>query len=133
VQGVVLVSLQKGFGCEQLTEGARRFEIVDLGGDVDRTSGPFLDTAAIMQNLDLVITSDTSTAHLAGALGVPVWVALGASPDWRWLSDRDDSPWYPSMRLFRQKDWGRWDDVFATMAATLAELVGRTRSREVLP
>jgi len=133
VQGVVLVSLQKGFGCEQLTAGARRFEIVDLGGDVDRTSGPFLDTAAIMQNLDLVITSDTSIAHLAGALGVPVWVALGASPDWRWLTDRDDSPWYPSMRLFRQKAWGRWDDVFATMAAALAELVGQTHQSEVLP
>ena len=133
VQGVTLVSLQKGPGSEQLTAGTRRFEIVDLGSDVDRTSGPFLDTAAIMQNLDLVITSDTSIAHLAGALGVPVWVALGASPDWRWLTDRDDSPWYPTMRLFRQTVWGRWDDVFAAMAAALAERIGQAHTREVQP
>ena len=66
--------------------------------------GAFMDTAAIMMNLDLVITSDTSVAHLAGALGVPVWVVLPFVPDWRWLLDRSDSPWYPTMRLFRQKD-----------------------------
>jgi Flp pilus assembly protein TadD len=133
VHGVTLVSLQKGPGCEQLTAGHRRFEIVDLGSEVDRTSGPFLDTAAIMQNLDLVITSDTSIAHLGGALGVPVWVALGASPDWRWLTDRADSPWYPTMRLFRQTVWGRWDDVFAEMSAALAERIGPTHNREVRP
>lgn len=133
VQGVTLVSLQKGPGSEQLSAGRRRFEIVDLGNEVDRTAGPFLDTVAIMQNLDLVITSDTSIAHLAGALGVPVWVALGASPDWRWLSDRADSPWYPTMRLFRQSVWGRWDDVFAEMSAALAERIGRIGKREVQP
>jgi hypothetical protein len=70
----------------------------------------------------LVITSDTSTAHLAGALGVPVWVALSTSPDWRWLLDRDDSPWYPSMRLFRQSRPGGWADVFQRIKAELATL-----------
>ena len=103
--------------------GGTRFALVDVTAD----------TVAIMQNLDLVITSDTSIAHLAGALGVPVWVALGASPDWRWLSDRADSPWYPTMRLFRQSVWGRWDDVFAEMSAALAERIGRIGKREVQP
>ena len=81
--------------------------IIDLGDDVDTIHGPFMDTAAIMMNLDLVISSDTSVPHLAGALGVPVWLALPFVPDWRWLLDRGDSPWYPTMRLFRQKDSGR--------------------------
>ena len=69
---------------------------------LDEGPDGFLDTAAVMANLDLVITSDTSIAHLAGALGRPVWVALRLVPDWRWMLDRADSPWYPTMRLFRQ-------------------------------
>ncbi len=68
---------------------------------------------------DLVITSDTSVAHLAGALGVPVWVALKQIPDWRWLLDRSDSPWYPTMRLFRQKVRGDWNGVFAEIEDAL--------------
>ena len=63
----------------------------------------FIDTAAVMMSLDLIVTSDTSIAHLAGALGRPVWVALRRVPDWRWMLDRADSPWYPSMRLYRQQ------------------------------
>jgi hypothetical protein len=76
-----------------------------------------------MQNLDLLISSDTAVPHLAGALGVPVWVALPAVPDWRWLLEREDSPWYPNMRLFRQTQHGRWDDVFETMAKELEKVV----------
>jgi ADP-heptose:LPS heptosyltransferase len=71
-------------------------------------SSDFLDTAAILQNLDLLISVDTSMAHLAGALGKPVWTLLPFAPDWRWMLDRTDTPWYPSMRLYRQrrrKDW----------------------------
>ena len=99
------MSIQKGEGTGQLRELAGRFSVVDLDGLDDQT-GPFLDTAAVMKNLDLVVTSDTAVAHLAGALGVPVWVALPYSPDWRWLLGREDSPWYPTMRLFRQQTFG---------------------------
>src|SRR6202030_4014001 len=73
----------------------------------------FSDTAALISNLDLVISVDTSVAHLAGALGKPVWVLLTHVPDWRWLLDRDDSPWYPTARLFRQSGTGEWDAVIA--------------------
>ncbi len=113
--GVRLVSLQKGHGTDQLNGLGERLQILDLG---DRLK-TFSDTAAVMMNLDLVISSDTSVAHLAGALGVPVWTALQLVPDWRWLLDRADSPWYPTMRLFRQKRFGAWDEVFNDMARAI--------------
>jgi hypothetical protein len=113
--GVRLYSLQKGYGSEQLAELTGRFPVTDLGGRLN----DLLDTAAVMTNLDLVIASDTSLAHLAGALAVPVWVALPVEADWRWSVGREDSPWYPTMRLFRQNRWGDWDDVFARIAAAL--------------
>lgn len=122
--GVTLLSLQKGFGSEQLTPLAGRPNVIDLSSRLDESTGPFLDTAAVMKCLDLVITSDTSIAHLAGALGVEVWVALSFSPDWRWLRERDDSPWYPTMRLFRQERRGDWQQVFKKMTAALAERLG---------
>lgn len=80
----------------------------DFGEDFDKTSGPFMDTAAIIENLDLIITVDTSIAHLAGALGKPVWLLLPFSADWRWIQNRTDSPWYPTMKIFKQQhpfDW----------------------------
>jgi Flp pilus assembly protein TadD len=117
--GVRLFSLQKGPGVEQLTSEGERLRIIDLSSRLDETTGPFLDTAAVMKNLDLVVTCDSVCAHLAGALGVPVWVALAFSADWRWLLERRDSPWYPSMRLFRQERPGDWQGVFARMADTL--------------
>ncbi len=75
-----------------------------------------MDTASLIRNLDLVVTPDSATAHLAGALGAPVWLALQYVPDWRWLRNRDDSPWYPNARLFRQTTFGEWSDVFERMA-----------------
>jgi len=121
LDGIRLVSLQKGFGTEQLGEVADRFAVIDLGSRFD----DFMDSAAVLNNLDLVITPDTSVAHLAGALGVPVWVALPFAPDWRWLLDREDSPWYPTMRLFRQREWGDWNEVFERIARDLeAKLKG---------
>jgi tetratricopeptide (TPR) repeat protein len=120
VEGVCLISLQKGFGSEQLRTVGDQFPVIDLGNQFDEHSGAFMDTAAIMKSLDLVITSDTSIAHLAGALEVPVWVALCFVPEWRWLLERADSPWYPTMRLFRQTKPGDWDGVFARMAIELS-------------
>jgi Flp pilus assembly protein TadD len=119
VPGVELISLQKGAGADQLTAMAGQIPIFDLSTGLDETIGGFMDTAAVMQNLDLVISSDTAIPHLAGALGVPVWVALPQVPDWRWLLDREESPWYPTMRVFRQTREGDWADVFARMAAAL--------------
>jgi ADP-heptose:LPS heptosyltransferase len=75
----------------------------------------------VIVNLDLVITCDTALAHLAGSLGVPVWVALPLAPDWRWLLDRGDSPWYPSMRLFRQRERGNWQQAFAEIEGALRQ------------
>ena len=73
-----------------------------------------------------MITPDTSLAHLAGALGVPVWVAIPFASDWRWLLDREDTPWYPTMRLFRQRRWGDWDEVFSRMAQELTGILAHT-------
>ncbi len=92
----------------------------ELGDDVDDSHGAFMDTAAVMKCLDLIVTSDTSVAHLAGALGVETWMAVPLSPDWRWLLEREDSPWYPTMRMFRQRELSHWQDVFARMAEQLA-------------
>jgi hypothetical protein len=122
VDGLRLFSLQKGPGSEQVQELRGRFEVIDLAARLDNTGGAFLDTAAVMNNLDLVITSDTAIAHLAGGLGVRVWVALAFAPDWRWMIGRDDSPWYPTIRLFRQRVPGDWSDVFERMAAELRAL-----------
>ena len=112
---VRLVSLQKGFGTEQIAELKDRFSVVDLGSGVN----DLMNTAAVMMNLDLIVSVDTAPVHLAGALGVPAWVGLPFVPDWRWLLQREDSPWYPSLRLFRQTRPGEWNDVFARMADSL--------------
>jgi tetratricopeptide (TPR) repeat protein len=117
--GLRLISLQKGFGSEQLADLPPGLAVETLGADFDAGADAFVDTAAAMQALDLVITSDTAIAHVAGALGRPVWVALQHAADWRWLEDRTDSPWYPSMRLFRQPVPGDWDGVFAAIRAAL--------------
>ncbi len=111
--GVRLFSLQVGPGTKQL-DGAS-FSITPVG----ERFNDFADTAAAVSALDLVITVDTAIAHLAGALGIPVWVALPVAPDWRWLLDREDSPWYPTMRLFRQRTWGDWSEVFGRITGEL--------------
>jgi len=121
--GVLLISLQQGEGRQELAGAGEQVQIVDLGANIDQEHGAFMDTAAIMKNLDLVITSDTSIPHLAGALGVPVWLALPFVPDWRWQLAREDSPWYPTMRLFRQTSAGDWAKVFEEMRAALEEKV----------
>jgi Flp pilus assembly protein TadD len=125
VRGVRLLSLQKGPGTEQIGQLAGRFPVTDLGSRLDETSGPFMDTAAVMKCLDLVVSVDTSLGHLAGALGVPVWIAQTFAPDWRWQRGREHTPWYPTMRFFSQPQWGRWEPVFDRMAEALgAQLSG---------
>lgn len=97
-----------------------------LGDDFDAGADRFPDTAAVMQCLDLIITCDTSIAHLAGALGRPVWVVLQHAADWRWLLEREDCPWYPSMRLFRQSQRGDWPEVFGRVARALQTVITAT-------
>ena len=123
IEGVRLISLQKNFGTEQLRRRPPGMAIEAPSHEFDDGVDAFIDTAAMMVNLDLVVTSDTSIAHLAGALGRPVWVALKYVPDWRWLLDREDSPWYPTMRLFRQTAVDDWAGVAHRMAAALREAV----------
>jgi hypothetical protein len=117
--GVTLYSLQKGERANDLltVEGGAR--VRDLGGAIRDFGG----TAGIITQLDLVVTVDSAPAHLAGALGIPVWVLLPFSPGWRWLLDREDSPWYPTMRLFRQSAPGDWDGVFERVRVALGELL----------
>ena len=122
VSGVRLFSLQKGEGEEQLSRRPPPMRVETLGADFDAGPDAFVDTAAAIASLDLVITCDTSIAHLAGALAAPVWVALKSDAEWRWLNGRTDSPWYPTMRLFRQSRRGVWLDVFEAMAREVAAL-----------
>jgi tetratricopeptide (TPR) repeat protein len=117
LDGVRLISLQRHGGVEQL--GGAGFPIETLGDDFDAGPHAFVDAAAAMAHLDLVVTVDTSIGHLAGALGRPVWVALKQVPEWRWLLERNDSPWYPTMRLFRQEKRGEWRPVFERIAREL--------------
>jgi hypothetical protein len=93
--------------------------ITDIGGELQ----DFGETAAVISSLDLIITIDTAVAHLAGALGVPVWVMLKYSPDWRWLLNRDDSPWYASARLFRQPAAGDWESVAMAVKNALENFI----------
>ena len=127
IPGVRLISLQKGDGEEQLIRLPAGMHIEALGPEFDAGPNAFLDTAAVMKGLDLVITSDTAVAHLAGALGVPTWVGLKHLPDWRWMLDRTDSPWYPTMRLLRQKFPDDWKGVFRAMEDALGEEIAAKR------
>jgi tetratricopeptide (TPR) repeat protein len=108
-------SLQKGPAREQLTAGEPPMKLYDL---TDKLQS-FADTAALIEQLDLVITVDTAVAHVAGAIGKPVWLLLPANWDWRWMMNRDDSPWYPSARLFKQTRLGHWDEPIAAVKAAL--------------
>ncbi len=121
VPRVRLVSVQNGPGSEQVAALRNRFPVTQLGPDFG-AGGALPDTAAVMASLDLVVSVDTATAHLVGALGVPAWVPLPTLVDWRWLLGRDDSPWYPTLRLFRQDTLGDWEPVFRRMAAELCRL-----------
>ena len=129
--GVTLYSLQKMNGTEQLRSLPEGMHVHEFGDSFDHDHGRFMDTAAVIQNLDLVITTDTSVAHLAGALGKPVWVLLPIVADWRWMLNRIDSPWYPSMRLFRQTSPGDWNSVMHQVCQEVATLLVQKNSPSV--
>ncbi len=123
VERVTFYSLQVGEPSKQPVPAGMRF--VQLGPDLP-------NTAAALENLDLLISVDTSIAHLGGALARPVWLALARGPDWRWMLDREDSPWYPTFRLFRQTRPGEWDPVFERMAGALRDLVNENERGRTL-
>lgn len=123
IPDIDLVSLHKGAGESQLD--TIPFDVMGLGADFDAGPDAFVDCAAVMMNCDLIVTSDTAVAHLAGALGRPTWLALKHVPDWRWMKDRTDCPWYPTMVLYRQQTRGDWGSVFARMEQDLRGMIGR--------
>lgn len=112
-------SLQVGEGAEQINTCPPGMQLHDMTVNIRN----FEDTAALIMNLDLIITIDSAVAHLAGALGKPTWVMLPFAPDWRWMLERDDSPWYPGMRLFRQPKPGDWESLFRNVADALRQLI----------
>ena len=119
VTGADFVSLQKGHGAAEAANPPPGMRLIDPMAEV----GDFADTAALIAHLDLVVTVDTSVAHLAGAMGKPVWVLSRYDSCWRWLLDCDHSPWYPTLRLFRQPRPGHWPEVIAAVAEALAGFV----------
>jgi hypothetical protein len=116
--GVKLFSLQKQGGEDDWRHMPAGMKVQSFGPEFD-ADVPFADTAGVMCNLDLVVTTDTSVAHLAGGLGVPVWVALPYAADWRWSYSGATTPWYPNMRLFRQTRRGQWDACFLQIKQAL--------------
>lgn len=114
-----LINLQFGDGIEQLDQVDFADSIIRLPNDIDTTGGAFTDTAAILKNLDAVVTSDTAIAHLAGAVGTKTWLMLGRIPDWRWLTTGRSTQWYPSMHLLRQREIGSWDDVVENVVSEI--------------
>ena len=125
VPGVTYYSLQVPMHAHDETLFSSLTHVRDLGGQFKS----FLDTATAVAELDLVVAVDTSVAHLAGALGKPVWTLIPYAPDWRWLLEREDTPWYPTMRLFRQKQAGQWPTVIARVAEELGRLAACKSSR----
>jgi hypothetical protein len=117
--GVEFVSIQKEVSRPDAAVLEDHASVLHVGGEL----GDFTDTAAVISSLDLVISADTSVAHLAGALGRPVWILVPLAPDFRWLLKREDSPWYPTVRLFRQPQLGDWDSVLERASRELASLV----------
>jgi len=123
LESVQLYGLQKGPAAARAEELAGIVPVENLGEQFE----DFTDSAAVVKNLDIVISVDTAVLHLAGAMGKPTWALLPFAPDWRWMLNRQDSPWYPTMRLFRQKKWGQWGTVFQSVAAELKILVGKQK------
>jgi hypothetical protein len=121
LDGIALVSVQKGPATSQVANYKGHAPIIDL----DKQIVDFDDTMAVLENVDLLVCVDTSVGHFAGAMGRPAWIMIPYAPDWRWLRDREDSPWYPSLRLFRHKLPRRWDLLVPEVAEELKRWVAR--------
>jgi hypothetical protein len=124
VSGASFISLQKGPGEEQLDQVPFAARIAHLP-ELDDGPDAFLDTAAVLKCVDVLVTSDTAIAHLAGGLGVTTWLCLMHEPDWRWMHRGSDTPWYASMRLFRQPSRADWAGVYQPVAAELERWISR--------
>jgi hypothetical protein len=124
INGLTFFSLQKGAAAEQASDPPAGLKLLDLSPHLH----DFADTAAAIAGLDLVIATDTSVVHVAGALGMPIWIMLAHIADWKWLIGREDSPWYPTARLFRQPALGAWNAVIEHIARELRRLVEGDRS-----
>jgi tetratricopeptide (TPR) repeat protein len=116
---VIWFGLQKGIDRSDSPAPPKKLTMHFLGAEIDGLD----DTLAILHELDLLISVDTSAVHLAGAAGFPVWVLVPACTDWRWMLERNDTPWYPSVRIFRQRELARWNDVFAELRSALTRFV----------
>jgi len=125
IESVRLYGLQKGAAAAQIEQVGGKMDMVSLGEEFE----DFTDTAAVVENMDLVVSVDTAVLHLAGAMGKRVWALLPFEADWRWMLDRQDSPWYPTMRLFRQTRPGDWDEVFGRAADELRTAVSAWRKK----
>lgn len=125
VPGVSFYSLQKLDGVEELAHLPSDIKVHDFGPDFDTKNGRFMDTAAVIQNMDLVISVDTSIAHVAAGLAKPTWMILNFPGDWRWLEDRSDSPWYPTMKIFRKPSANDWEAVAQELENELRKLVSK--------
>jgi len=124
IDGIRLYGLQKGNGSEQADMSSAEIIAANPGEEFE----DFTDTAAAIENMDLVVSVDTAVLHLAGAMGKPVWALLPYAPDWRWMLKRQDSPWYPTMKLFRQKSPGCWPDVFDEVKKELQVLADKQKA-----
>ena len=125
-----LISLQAIHGLDKLDDLPPDIKIESFGDEIARNPEGVSEIAGLLHSLDLVVSVDSAIAHLAGALARPVFVALRRQPEWRWMEHRSDSPWYPTMKLFRQTDPFAWGDVYAAMAREVAGMSKRIASSE---
>lgn len=127
IPGVSIYSLQQIDGVDQIETCSFKDQLLTFDASFDKAYGPFMDTAGVMKQFDLIISVDTATAHLGGALNVPTWIVLPYPADWRWMVDRNDSPWYSSIKLFRQKKAGEWQPVINQIADELYNRIHKNK------
>ncbi len=131
IPGVTLYSLQQIGGLEQIPDFVKEHQLITFDNDFDKSHGAFIDSAALVSNLDLVISADSAIEHLAGGLGKPVWILLAYESDWRWFTYRQtDTPWYPTARLFRQPKPFDWQSVIETVATEIEQIIQKRNNNE---